>query len=235
MHAIILAGGFGTRLRSVVSDVPKPLASIADKPFLAWLIAYLARNGVDKITLSVHHDWQKIEHYFSENPPAVPVSYAVEEKPLGTGGAIAYAMRQSGATAPVVVLNGDSFIRIDYQALYAQHQKNHAPLTIVLREIANTGRYGTVIEKGGVITSFAPGKAGSRGLINAGVYIINPSVFSQEKLPEAFSFEQDFLPTRISGLKPRCFLSTDYFIDIGIPDDYERACRELPGIIQAKA
>lgn len=232
MHAIILAGGFGTRLRSKVSDVPKPLAPIATKPFLAWLLEHLAQNGFKSATLSVHFDWQKIRDYFATHPAPIPVGFAVEEKPLGTGGAIVYALAESKVKEPSVVLNGDTFVQVDYRALYAQHRKSGTPLTMTLRALSDTGRYGRVIEKDGIITAFTPGEPGKSGLINAGVYVVNPDLFLGKNLPAVFSFEQDFLPSRIAGIHPRSFLAEDYFIDIGIPDDYERACRELPGIIQ---
>jgi D-glycero-alpha-D-manno-heptose 1-phosphate guanylyltransferase len=230
MHAIILAGGFGTRLRSVVSEVPKPLALIGNRPFLALLIEVLARQGVTGITLSVHHDWEKIRDYFTANPASVPISYAVEKAPLGTGGAMAYALKSHAGAAPVLVLNGDSFIRVDYKALYAQHGKKQARLSIVLREVGDTGRYGKVEVKNGIVTAFGEGGAGEPGLINAGVYVMHPQLFA-EKLPEAFSFERDFIPSRLAALKPLSFRADDYFIDIGIPEDYTRACRELPALL----
>jgi D-glycero-alpha-D-manno-heptose 1-phosphate guanylyltransferase len=230
MHAIILAGGFGTRLKSVVSDVPKPLAPIGGRPFLALLIDVLAKNGVTGITLSVHHQWEKIRDYFVANPPPMPIGYAVEEKPLGTGGAMAYALKTYRSDAPVLVLNGDSFVRVDYPALFAQHKARNSRLTIVLREVPDTGRYGRVEVKDGIITSFGDGGAGEKGLINAGVYVMHPQLFAEPGLPEAFSFEKDFIPPRLANLKPRSFRADDYFIDIGIPEDYARACRELPGI-----
>jgi len=127
----------------------------------------------------------------------------------------------------VLVLNGDSFVHVDYKALYEQHKTSGAKLTMVLREVSDTGRYGRVLVKDGVITSFAAGEAGKPGLINAGVYVMQPDLFSGAKMPEAFSFEQDFLPPGVAELKPRVFRVDDYFIDIGIPEDYERACREL--------
>jgi len=232
MHAIILAGGFGTRLRSVISDVPKPLAPIDDRPFIARMINFLADKDVSSVTLSVHHDWQKIRDYFAKHPASLPIDYAIEKTPLGTGGAIAFSLSKYSGKDPVMVLNGDSFVRVDYQALYRQHQQSGAILTMVLREVPDTGRYGRVLEKGGIITSFAPGEPGKPGMINAGVYVIQPGLFVQNPMPAAtFSFEQDFLPTRISVLKPASFHADDYFIDIGIPADYDRACRELPGII----
>lgn len=235
MHAIILAGGFGTRLRAKVPEVPKPLAPISGKPFLAWLLEHLARSGFKSATLSVHHDWQKIRDYFVANPAPVLLSYAVEDQPLGTGGAIAYALAQTGGTTPVVVLNGDTFVQVDYKTLYAQHCRSGAPLTMVLRSLSDTGRYGRVMEKEGVITAFAPGELGKPGLINAGVYVVNPDLFRGKGMPAAFSFEQDFLPSRIVDIRPRSFLAEDYFIDIGIPEDYERANSGLPEIIKELA
>lgn len=227
MKAIILAGGFGTRLRFVVSDVPKPLASIAGRPFLAWLIDSLAAQGVTHVTLSVHHQWEKIRDYFTANPFPVPIEYAVEPTALGTGGAMKFALGTS--TEPTLVLNGDSYVKADIRALYKQHLENNAALSMVLRKVPDSGRYGTVETQGDIITAFGEGKAGESGLINAGVYVLNPALF-QENLPEAFSFERDYLPPRLGTLKPRAFIAEDYFIDIGIPEDYARAQVELPAL-----
>lgn len=232
MHAIILAGGFGTRLRSAVSDVPKPLAPINGRPFIARLVDFLGRKGFKTATLSVHHDWEKIRDYFSTHSAAIPVDYAVEKEPLGTGGAIAYALSHYKGSNPVVVLNGDSFIRVDYSALYKHHSNSGSPLTMVLREVEDTGRYGRVLDKDGIINAFAPGEPGRAGYINAGVYVMQPDLFEKNPMPtQTFSFEQDFLPVRILELQPRSFRVNDYFIDIGIPADYDRACVELPDIL----
>jgi D-glycero-alpha-D-manno-heptose 1-phosphate guanylyltransferase len=231
MHAIILAGGFGTRLRSAVSDVPKPLAPIGGRPFLALLIDVLAKQGVGSVTLSVHHQWEKIRDYFAANPAPVSIAYAVEEKPLGTGGAMAFALKAYRSDIPVLVLNGDSFVRVDYRVLNAQHKEKNSRLTIALREVPDTGRYGRVETKDGIITSFGDGGAGEKGLINAGVYVMHPRLFEEPGLPEAFSFEKDFIPPRLASIRPQSFRADDYFIDIGIPDDYARACRELPALV----
>ena len=229
MRAIILAGGFGTRLRTVVSDVPKPLAPIAGKPFLDWLIESLAGQGVTQVTLSVHHDWEKIRDYFNANPAVIPITYAVEDKPLGTGGAMVYSMREAAINEPVLVLNGDTFVKADIAALYRQH--TNAKMSMVLRAVSDTGRYGEVLAKEGVVTAFQPGRVGHAGYINAGVYVLSPDIFNNYRLPEAFSFEVDFMQPYVDSLQPRSFIADDYFIDIGIPDDYARACRELPEII----
>jgi D-glycero-alpha-D-manno-heptose 1-phosphate guanylyltransferase len=128
----------------------------------------------------------------------------------------------------VLVLNGDSFVRVDYSALFTQHREMNAQLSIVLREVPDTGRYGRVEVKDGIITAFGDGGAGEAGLINAGVYVMHPQLFDESGLPDAFSFERDFIPPRLVSLKPQSVRADDYFIDIGIPEDYARACRELP-------
>lgn len=226
MQAIILAGGFGTRLRSVVSDVPKPLAPIDGRPFLAWLIDSLAKQGVENVTLSVHHQWEKIRDYFIANPAAIKTDLVVEQEPLGTGGAMRYAMSAMQARQPLLVLNGDTYVRVDLKALYAHHQRHNSQLSITLREVADSGRYGTVETAQGKVSAFGEGKAGQPGLINAGVYVIDPALF-HEQLPAEFSFERDFLPSRLARITPNAFIAEDYFIDIGIPEDYARAQREL--------
>ncbi len=199
------------------------------------MIDYIAQRGVTSVTLSVHHDWQKIRDYFDRHPASLPLDYAVEQAPLGTGGAIAYALAEHPEKNPVIVLNGDSFIPVDYRALYWQHQNNKTDLTIALRKVPDTGRYGKVIEKNGIITSFAAGEEGKSGLINAGIYVLRPDLFAKNSMPQVFSFERDFLPQHLAKLKPRSFLAEDYFIDIGIPADYDRACRELPEIFTKRS
>lgn len=231
MKAIILAGGFGTRLRSVVSDVPKPLAPIAGRPFLAWLIASLAARGVTSVTLSLHHQWEKIRDYFAANPAPVALDYIVEQEPLGTGGAMRYVLERQQAAEPVLVLNGDTYVQVDLEALARTHQASGASFTMALRGVDDSGRYGTVEVKDGIVTAFGEGTPGKPGLINAGVYILSPILF-QEALPQAFSFERDFLPPRLAAIKPRAFMAGSYFIDIGIPEDYARAQAELPQKIQ---
>jgi D-glycero-alpha-D-manno-heptose 1-phosphate guanylyltransferase len=230
MQAIILAGGFGTRLKSIVSNVPKPLAMIGEKPFIGWLVSLLEKKGFSSVTLSLHYDWEKIKDYFDKNSPAIKINYAVEKKPLGTGGAIIYSLNQINEQEPVLVLNGDSFTKINYSSLYNHHQLNKSQLTMTLREVQDSGRYGRVITENGIITSFASGINNQPAMINAGIYVINKELFDGYKMNEAFSFEQDFLPKYLQEIKPNSFLSDGYFIDIGIPEDYLRACIELPKI-----
>lgn len=227
MKAIILAGGFGTRLQTVLVNAPKPMAPVSGKPFLAYLIDYLAQQGVREVILSVHYLREQIQTFFKSEYAGVAIRYAVEETPLGTGGAMALSLKDVKPDEPVFVLNGDTFVKLDYQAMYAQHVAQRAALTIALRSVADCARYGKVISKDGVISDFREkGEAGA-GWINAGVYLLQPDVFARFNLPAKFSFETDFLQPNLASLKPRSFAANDYFVDIGIPEDYASATASL--------
>ncbi len=239
MQAIILAGGFGTRLKEVVKDVPKPLADIAGKPFLAYLLQNLRNHGVKKVVISVGYLQEKIVEYFSDNYLGMSVSYAREDKPLGTGGAIINSLKFIDQNQPVLVLNGDSFLQVDYQKLFAAHKKN---LTMVLRKMDDCSRYGRVVfDENFVIKNFEEkpldklGMTSSEGFINGGIYLLDPKIFKRFSVPEAFSFESDFLAKELSWLEPQAFTAEGYFIDIGIPEDYARAQKELSNFIKNKA
>ncbi len=234
MQAIILAGGFGTRLQSVVKDVPKPMADIAGKPFLYYLIKYLTTfSQKNHIILSVNYLKEKIISYFGDKFLNAKISYAVENHPLGTGGAIVNSLKNCDTNEPIIILNGDSFIQIDYQKLLDFHKKNKSKLTIVLKKMDDCSRYGAVeIDNQNQIISFKEkSQIISSGLINSGVYVIEKDIFNQFDLPEKFSFEQDFLMRYLSEIKPCGLVVDDYFIDIGIPEDYNKASEELPKII----
>jgi len=230
VQAIILAGGFGTRLRSVIADVPKPMAPIHQKPFLAYLLDYLKSQGITDVVLSVHYLRDQIQDYFGDNYRGVSVSYAIEENALGTGGAIAYALKSIASSEPLFVLNGDTFLKLNYQAMYAQHQKNSPLITMALRKIADCSRYGTVEVKDNCVVGFKDQGGVHAGLINAGVYCLNPKIFENFSMPTQFSIEKDFLFPNAAALKPEAFIVDDYFIDIGIPEDYARAVDELASV-----
>lgn len=249
MRAIILVGGFGTRLRSVLPNLPKPMAPIQQKPFLAHLLDYLETQGITDVIFSVHYLREKIQDYFQSNYNNINISYAIEPEPLGTGGAIAYAfsvaqeqfrlqthtqpaqpallpVRESESNA-YFVLNGDTFLKLDYRAMLAQHQRSGTSITMALRCVPDGSRYGKVVEQDGTIVAFREKGVAGPGLINAGVYLIDPTLFAQFPQPAHFSLESDFLVPHLSELKPQAFIANDYFIDIGIPEDYERALVEM--------
>jgi D-glycero-alpha-D-manno-heptose 1-phosphate guanylyltransferase len=228
MQAIILAGGLGTRLKSIVHDVPKPMARIQDHPFLAYLLASLNSQQINHIVFSVHHYHEHIQAYFGNEYRGMKLEYAIEEQLLGTGGAIRHSLSYLDLTQPALVLNGDSFSQLNYHAMLQQHINSASTLTIALRYRKNCQRYGVAQVQNDKITHFSPAGSHQEGLINAGIYLMNPSIFNGFSLSESFSFEHDFLYPYIQQLQPSHFITDGYFIDIGVPDDYHRACRELP-------
>lgn len=239
MQAIILAGGFGTRLQNVVKDIPKPMAPINAKPFLFYLLSYLKKHNFTDIIFSVHYLKEQIEQYFGNNFLGLNISYAIEEEPLGTGGAIINSFKYIDKSKPVVILNGDTFLEIDYQKLIVNHQKNKVNFTIALKEMNNCSRYGKVeINQNDVIIDFKEKSNNQeQGFINSGIYVVNPNIFDKykNKLTKKFSFETDFLMKFTKELEINAFKVKDYFIDIGIPEDYQKAQNEIPKRIKNKA
>lgn len=227
MKAIILVGGLGTRLQKIINDVPKPMAPIHGKPFLAHLIEYLKQQGFNSIIFSVCHLWEKIFDYFHYEYLGIKIDYAKEDLPLGTGGAIVNAVSLLQDNDPVWVINGDTFLGIKHQQLYAQHQHNKATLTLALQRVSDCARYGKVMTENNIVVDFKEKGESGEGLVSAGAYLINPELLSTFNLPEKFSFETDFLMKYLSVLRPHYFATENYFIDIGIPEDYERAKHEL--------
>jgi D-glycero-alpha-D-manno-heptose 1-phosphate guanylyltransferase len=228
MQAIILAGGFGTRLRSVLADVPKPMAPIHDKPFLAYLMDYLVAQGITEFVLSVHYLREHIQNYFQDFYLGVPVRYSVEEKPLGTGGAITKSLLElTDASLPVFAINGDTFLRMNYQEMFLQHQQSSPLMSMALRKISDCSRYGVALTENNIVTEFCEKGGPHSGLINAGVYLLNPALFEGFLVPEEFSFERDFLFPKVAEIKPEAFVVDEYFIDIGIPEDYSRAIKDF--------
>lgn len=227
MEAIILAGGFGTRLRSVVSDVPKPMAPISGKPFLEWLLQYLEKAGFSKVILSVGHQHEKISGYFGNSYKALEICYSVEETPLGTGGAICRALGVTESET-IFVLNGDTFLALDYRAMLAFHQSKGFNLTLALRPTLDVSRFGNVIVKDDIIAKFEEkSEIAGPGLINAGVYLFNRRALTGLTFPQAFSFERDFLAKQ-NEMPLGGYVSDVFFIDIGVPDDYQRAQIAIP-------
>ncbi len=222
MQAIILAGGFGTRLRQVVPDLPKPLAPVAGRPFLAIVLEQLRAQGFTKAMLAVGYRHEAIRAAFGERFGALRLSYSVEDQPLGTGGAIRLAARAC-SNQDVFVLNGDSFVELDFVAMRTAHQRAAARLTVCAVEVADASRYGRLLVEDSCLVGFAEkGSAGS-GLINAGVYLMRRDLLETLGLPEAFSFELDVLAARLQALRPLVHRASGRFIDIGVPEDYARA------------
>ena len=232
MEVIILAGGLGTRLRSVVSEVPKCMAPVAGKPFLWYLLKYLSRFEVSKIILSVGYLREIIYRWIDEVKDDFPFvfDYAVEEEPLGTGGGIKLALTKSTSNN-VFVLNGDTFFDVDLDALLYEHLRKKSVVTLALKPMKQFDRYGkVVIKETSQIVTFCEKHYCNDGLINGGVYLINKNALSFDGLPQKFSFEADVFESQCRLGNMYGIIQDSYFIDIGIPEDYYRAYKELPSI-----
>jgi D-glycero-alpha-D-manno-heptose 1-phosphate guanylyltransferase len=223
-EALILAGGLGTRLQSVVSDLPKPMAQVAGKPFVEYILQYLKEFGVERVVFSIGYKAEVFQKYFGKNYQGIELEYVIENEPLGTGGALKLALEHC-LHNDVLVLNGDTFFNIELDDLWIFHQLHQADFTMALREVENASRYGTVqLNENGKITAFIE-KTGKEeeGVINAGIYILNKTVFKKYPLPEKFSLEKDFFEKHLTELGLYGCICEGYFIDIGIPEDYKKA------------
>jgi D-glycero-alpha-D-manno-heptose 1-phosphate guanylyltransferase len=233
-QVIILAGGLGTRLRPVISDIPKCMAPVGGKPFLHYLIEFYKKNGITDFILSVGYLHEVIEEFLSENFGDLNYKISLEKEPLGTGGAIQLACKQT-SEQNLLVCNGDTFYKVDIGQLTEFHEEKNAECTLCLKPMNNFDRYGVVeLNPDKSIKSFKEKDFYKKGLINGGVYALNVEQFLKENLQEKFSFEKDFLEKKVqlSGNSSSLFglVQDNYFIDIGIPSDYERAQKELPEI-----
>lgn len=221
MEAIVLAGGFGTRLRQVVTDVPKPMVPIAGRPFLEILLGLLARKGFARAVLSLGFMAEKISDHFGVRFAGMDITYVVEETPLGTGGATRLA-----ATActqdHVFVFNGDTYLDLEVDLLERQWQATRHPI-VVGRHVPDTSRYGRLVADGARITCFTEKGISGPGLINAGCYVLAADALAKSPLNQPFSIETDYLIPEVARSTVDVFVTDSVFIDIGIPEDYARA------------
>ena len=232
-QAIILAGGLGTRLRSVVSELPKCMAPVAGKPFLHYVIAHLKKQGIQNFIFSVGYKSETIISFVNKefldagNEDSNYFQFSIEEEPLGTGGAIKLSCAKA-SDHNVLVCNGDTLFKIHLQKLSNFHLQHNADCTLCLKPMNNFERYGVVeMNNDASIKSFREKQFYEAGLINGGVYGLNVRNFMKENLPENFSFEKDYLEKYVGTRKIYAIIQDEYFIDIGIPEDYERAGKEL--------
>ena len=227
MEAILLCGGLGTRLRSVVSDRPKPMADIAGKPFLHYLVKMLSESGVKHLIFALGYMGEQIEVYFQSGEDyGLSISYSYEDSPLGTGGAIRNALSNvSGEN--VLVLNADTYFHTDYESLLREQLKNKAAMTIASRKIEDISRYGAILkDESGRILRWNEKMSSDQvetprpGEINGGIYVMQKSLI--EKIPEGKqSLENDCIPAWLKdGVYLQAISSDGYFMDIGIPEDY---------------
>lgn len=224
LEVIVLAGGLGTRLRSVVSEVPKCMAPVNGEPFLYYLLSALSQYPVGKVVLSVGYKRECIEDWVQAHGESFPfdIDFAVEETPLGTGGGIRLALEKCNSDA-ICVMNGDTFFDVDLTQLLKAHQHSGKLLTMAVKRLLNFDRYGTVsIDEHGTVTGFHEKRFCEDGYINAGVYMVGDRNLLKD-MPEKFSFETDFLQPKAAEGFVQGYVSDGYFIDIGIPQGYAKA------------
>ena len=227
MQAILLCGGMGTRLRSVVSDRPKPMADICGKPFLQYLLEMLRDKGITEVIFALGYMGEMIEDYFQDGSAfGLKIAYSYEEEPLGTGGAIRNALPKI-LEEEVLVLNADTYFPMDYQGLLCFHQENDGDFSLATRAVPDISRYGAVRrDAAGRILAWneklEDGGQPLAGEINGGIYVMKKSLIAE--IPEGKqSLEQDCVPKWLSEGKRIFGLPFDgYFMDIGIPKDYQQ-------------
>lgn len=231
--AVILAGGFGTRLAHLLGNVPKPMAPVWGKPFLTYVLDKLHDAGIEHVVLATGHLHEVIDSYFPNGYRNMRITCSYESTPLFTGGAIVQAA-QHIRSEHFIVLNGDTLFDIDFRQLWNMHSSHNSHLTIALRQVSDTGRYGAVTcDNDRIIAFHEKNNSLGAGYINGGIYAIDKSWLLSQTLPTKFSFEKELMQP-LAGSEGFYGLRSDgYFIDIGIPEDYYRAQREFPALFPA--
>jgi D-glycero-alpha-D-manno-heptose 1-phosphate guanylyltransferase len=224
MQALLLVGGFGTRLRPVLASSPKPLAEVGGRTFLELLICQLRSQGIRRIVMCTGYLGNQIEETFGDGEQfGVTITYSQEMQPMGTGGAVKLASRNVALDPEFIVMNGDSFIEVDIGRLSRFHREHKGLATIAVRYVEDTARYGRVEPgpEGRIVKFLEKSNAGGPGLVNAGVYVFDTAILARIKDGPA-SLEQDVFPAILdSGVF--AYEETGLFIDIGTPEDYAKA------------
>ncbi|HMO21706.1 MAG TPA: nucleotidyltransferase family protein [Candidatus Melainabacteria bacterium] len=238
MEAIILAGGQGKRLRSVVPDLPKPMAAVCNRPFLEHLLDYWLDQGVTRVVFSVGHKFEDIKSHFNSSYRDIPLDYAIEDYPLGTGGGLFLAANRTAGEGPVLVLNGDTFFQVSLESMLLFHNDKKASLTLALFRAREEKRYGVIeLDTAARVVEMKTDSSGSRetSLMNGGVYLFSRSLLMtiSRVRAEAVSLEHDIFPRLIKD--PGAvygYESQGRFIDIGTPEDYSRVEQTIFGKVQ---
>ena len=223
MEVIVLAGGLGTRLRSVLNDIPKPMALVKNKPFLEYVLTWLSEYNINKIVLSAGYRYEIIENYFKNVFKDIPIEYAIEPEPLGTGGGILHSLPYICDESALVV-NGDTYFPIDLDAFFLAHLAMKGEITIALKEMIDFDRYGSVsTDQNYNIIQFQEKKFQKQGLINGGIYLLKRKFIYEHSLPGKFSFEKEILEKEINNKSIKGIPFNTQFLDIGVPEDYYKA------------
>lgn len=220
----ILAGGLGTRLRSVVADRPKVLAPVRGRPYLCFLLDHVMRTGAREVVLLAGHGADLLQRTMGTSYGSLRLVYSIEPSPLGTGGAVRHALEHF-QTPTVLLLNGDSYCDVDLARYCRWHAWIEQPMSLVLTRMSDTRRFGRVrINSTGVVRSFAEkGQESGPGWINAGIYQLQRDMLSEMPADRTVSLERDLLPSWVERGLVRGYRSRRRFLDIGTPESYARA------------
>jgi len=227
MKAVILAGGFGTRLRPITLKTPKPMIRIRGKPFLEYLLNYLRSQGIREYILCLHYMYEKIMEYFGDGSQfGVNISYVVEDRPMGTGGALKKAEEFIQGT--FLALNGDTFLEFDLDEMVSFHRKHRGLGTIAITFMRSPKRYGVVkVNPDWRILQFSEKSEAEAGYINAGVYIFEDRLFKFIPRGKEISLEREVIPSLLKNEEFYGFPVEGYFIDIGLLEDLYKFERDL--------
>jgi D-glycero-alpha-D-manno-heptose 1-phosphate guanylyltransferase len=218
MQSIILAGGYGTRLRHhIVADVPKPMAPVSGKPFLEYVLTWLSRNGINETVIATGYMGEKITEYFAGNFNNMNITYSHEDTPLLTGGAVKKALNHCSDKS-VFVINGDTYFNVLLSDMKSAFDKQAPDMLVAVKELSDFDRYGELTIEDGLISGFHEKRYCKNGFINGGVYLIRRDLLDGS--PNKFSLETDFMQENLMNLRILSYVSDGYFIDIGVPDDY---------------
>ncbi|MBR0649980.1 NTP transferase domain-containing protein [Roseomonas terrae] len=223
-EAVILAGGLGTRLRPVVTEVPKPLAPVAGRPFLHWLLGGLAKQGIRRVVLATGYRADLIRQCLGDRHADIDLAYSPEATPLGTGGALWAALAQCREDR-VAVLNGDTWLGLDIAALAGEAPQ--ADIVLAIRDVADRARYGSVQADGNRLLALEEKGLLGPGLVNGGAYLVRTDLPRRRPMPSAFALEQDVL-AQPKGLDIRVHRTAAPFLDIGTPEDFDLAQELIP-------
>jgi NDP-sugar pyrophosphorylase family protein len=227
---VILAGGLGTRLRSVLRDLPKALAPVGGRPFLAYQLYWLKGQGVTRVIVCTGYGHDLIQAYCGDGTAwGMQIGYSVEDEPLGTAGALQQARHFLNRT--FLAMNGDTYFDTDLGALLAHHRAGGVPATLALVQVPQAGRFGAAtLDARGYVIRFAEKKRRGAGLVNAGIYVLEPQIFDHFPARVPLSLEDDIFPTLAAQRLLRGDVSEGYHIDIGTPESYaqfQKDVREL--------
>jgi dTDP-glucose pyrophosphorylase/CBS domain-containing protein len=223
-HAVIMAGGTGSRLRPLTDDLPKPMLPLGDRPLMELIIGQLQQAGISHVNLTTHYKKEAIARYFGDGQDfGVEIQYVEEDQPLGTAGALS---RLNGLEGPLLVINGDILTRVDFKAMMDFHREHQADMTIGVRHYEVPIPYGVVEAEGVVVTAISE-KPVMRYLINAGIYLLEPN--ARRAIPTDRPYDMPDLIARLvaDGRRVVSFPVREYWLDIGRAEDYHKALADL--------